>query len=164
MSSFTKKLKVSPLPDGRNWEVEEPFTYHIGTKFSRHYIRVKKGFVTDFASTDVLQWIANIVLILYSGLVWILPHWTGVVFLAIVFLALSITPYGKQGKGAVLHDWLYHSKEIMGKPITRKVADDVFLEAMIVAKTTIWKARLIYYGVRIGGWPAWHLGGRPAWH
>lgn len=50
MSSFTTPLIVSPLPDGRNWKLVEPFEYHIGTKESADVISVPAGFVTDFAS------------------------------------------------------------------------------------------------------------------
>jgi len=50
MSSFTSKLEVSPMPDGSNWLVCKAFTYRIGKKYSRRFIRVPKGFETDFAS------------------------------------------------------------------------------------------------------------------
>ncbi len=62
MSSFTTPLIVSPLSDGRNWRLVKSFTYHIGTKFSRHYIRVPKGFITDFASSPSQIW-------------WLIPPW-----------------------------------------------------------------------------------------
>lgn len=50
MSSFTSALIVSPMPSGRRWELMRPFTYHIGSRNSRHIIKVPKGFETDFAS------------------------------------------------------------------------------------------------------------------
>jgi hypothetical protein len=50
MSSFTTPLIVSPMSDGSSWKLESKFTYHIGSKFSRHFISVPKGFITDFAS------------------------------------------------------------------------------------------------------------------
>ncbi len=156
MSSFTSLLKVSPLPDGRNWKLLKKFTYHLGSKYSRHWIKVPKGFITDFASTDILQGVAIGLAVLYAGLLWILPNWVGLLFVASILLALLITPYGKQSKAAVLHDWLYNVKQIMGKPITRKQADRVFREAMVVGKTPEWKTNLMYYGVRLFGWFVWH--------
>jgi hypothetical protein len=56
MSSFTSALIVSPLPDGRNWTLVEPFEYHIGTKESADIISVPAGFVTDFASIPFIFW------------------------------------------------------------------------------------------------------------
>ena len=61
-------------------------------------------------------------------------------------------PYwGKYGKAAVIHDYIYKTKSR-----TRKEADKIFKEAMIVSGTRKWKASLMYLGVRIGGWMAWH--------
>jgi hypothetical protein len=132
------------------------FTYHIGSKSSRKFVKVPKNFVTDFASTDIIQSIAIIFTVLYISSLWFLPNWVGIIYAGIVLFALLITPYGKQGKGAVLHDYLYKYKQIMGKPITRKQADEIFLEAMLVAKKTKWGARLIYRGVRLFGCIAWY--------
>lgn len=156
MSSFTSALIVSPLPDGRNWKLTRSFKYHVGKKYSKEIIYVPSGFITDFASTDILQWIGLVSIFIYMLFSNILPMWVGYVLLGLILLALLITPYGRQGKGAVLHDWLYHCQQIMDKPITRKRADQIFLEAMIVAKKSTWKALLMYYGVRLGGWFAWH--------
>jgi len=50
MSSFTSPLIVTPMPDGRKWKLLRPFTYHVGSRHSRHVIKVPKGFLTDFAS------------------------------------------------------------------------------------------------------------------
>lgn len=119
MSSFTSALEVEVLPDGRKFKLTRPFTYHIGTKFSRKYISVPKGFITDFASTPNFLW-------------WWLP------------------PFGKYTKAAVIHDYIYQTKSR-----TRKEADQIFKEAMIVGGTRKWKAKLMYWGVRIGGWLAW---------
>ena len=51
-------------------------------------------------------------------------------------------PYwAKYQKAPVIHDWLYHIKEIMGLPITQKQADDIFLEAMLIE----WRHRRLRY-------------------
>ena len=116
MSSFTSPLIVTPMPDGRKWQLHEPFTYHIGSRYSSNTVRVPEGFVTDFAS---VPW----------GLWNVFPTW------------------GKYGKGAVIHDYLYQSKEV-----SRKQADLIFKEAMGVLGVEVWKINLMYWGVRLFGW------------
>lgn len=72
---------------------------------------------------------------------WFLPYWA------------------KYNKPSPLHDWLYWSKKVMGKPITRKEADDIFYEAMLVDfrhhKTGKLIALIEYWAVRLFGWLAW---------
>ena len=53
----------------------------------------------------------------------------------------------KFNKAAVIHDWLYHSKQF-----DRKLADRIFFEAMEVLGIAKWKRYLFYYIVRIFGW------------
>lgn len=108
------------MPDGRKWRLQRSFTYHIGSKYSKSYVNVPRGFVTDFASVPQFLWS------------W-LPYW------------------GKYGKAAIIHDYIYqtHCK-------TRKEADLIFREAMIVAGTPRWKAQLMYLGVHWFGWIAWY--------
>ena len=130
MSSFTSPLWVSPMLDGRRWRLIRRFSYHVGSKYSRTFINVPKGFETDFASIPKF--------------LFFLPLWS------------------KYNKSPVLHDWLYYHKQIMGKPINRKRADQVFLEAML----TEWRnhrsrhilAFIEYWAVRVFGWFAWRAG------
>jgi len=119
MSSFTTPLIVTPMSDGRKWKLWKEFTFHLGSKYSKDYIHVPAGFITDFASVPWFLW------------AW-LPYW------------------GRYGKAAVLHDHIYqtHSR-------TRKEADDIFYEAMLVGGTKHWKARVMYLGVRWFGWLSW---------
>ncbi len=56
MSSFTTPLIVSPMDNGRDWELQAKFTYHVGSKFSRKWVHVPAGFVTDFASVPKFLW------------------------------------------------------------------------------------------------------------
>ena len=125
MSSFTSSLIVTPMPDGRNWCLCRPFSYHIGSRHSRKIIIVPVGFVTDFASVPQFLW-------------WWLPYW------------------GKYGKAAVLHDFLYqsHCCHLFLKG-TRKEADKIFYEAMIVGGTPQRRAYLMYLAVRLFGWIGW---------
>jgi len=62
-----------------------------------------------------------------------------------------IPPWGKYGKAAVIHDYLYQ----LGIR-TRKEADDIFRESMLVLGVAPWRVSLMYWGVRIFGWLAWH--------
>ena len=66
------------------------------------------------------------------------------------FLWFWIPYWGKYGKAAVIHDRLYQTHET-----ERSIADAIFYEAMLVGGTKKWKARLMYFGVRIVGWLAW---------
>jgi hypothetical protein len=59
---------------------------------------------------------------------------------------------GKGKRAAVIHDWLY-SGGVAG--VTRKMADDIFLEALEATgyyAATRWP---MYLGVRLGGWVAY---------
>jgi hypothetical protein len=63
--------------------------------------------------------------------------------LPIVFLVFEAL----DNRAATLHDSLYSNPKI-----SRKLADSLFLEAMITDKTTsTWKAKLAYYAVRLCG-------------
>jgi hypothetical protein len=128
MSSFTTKLVVSPMDNGRDWELQAKFTYHVGSKFSRKWVNVPAGFVTDFASVPKF--------------LWFLPRWA------------------TYSKAPILHDYLYETQTLMGKPITRKQADQVFLEAMHVDwqthQTRYIVAHIEYIAVRLFGMWAWN--------
>lgn len=52
---------------------------------------------------------------------------------------------------AVIHDWIYYSAIV-----DRATADDVFFEACALLGTPLWKRRLLWAGLRIGGWAAWN--------
>lgn len=58
--------------------------------------------------------------------------------------------WGKYGNAAVVHDWLYRSQRR-----SRKEADDIFLEGMVVLDVPRWTRRTIYYAVRWFGCFAW---------
>ena len=130
MSSFLTPLVVEPL-DGRRWRIAFPFRYHVGSRYSNKIVVVPPGAVTDFASFP-----------LWRLLFWWLPYWA------------------KYSKPSPIHDELYRSKQIIGKPITRKRADEIFLEAMLVAwkdkKLGKFVAYMEYIGVRLFGWLVWH--------
>lgn len=57
--------------------------------------------------------------------------------------------------GAIVHDYLYESGKIRHLPITRAQADGIFLDLMEEEGVSFWQRRMIYLGVRIGGWGIW---------
>lgn len=61
-------------------------------------------------------------------------------------------PWGKYGKGAIIHDFLYRTKTFK-----RKKADKIFLEIMQQSKVCFWQRTTIYYCLRIFGWYGWHF-------
>ena len=117
-SGFDTPLDVRLRNDGKFMVLSE-FVYHVGGLGTSTFIRVPRGFVTDFASVPK-------------------------------FLHPILPKVGTHGKAAVLHDWLYHL--VRKGELRRVVADAMFLEAMQTLKVPIWKNRLLYYGVRLGGW------------
>ncbi len=58
--------------------------------------------------------------------------------------------WGKYGKAAIIHDYIYQSHVR-----TRKEADEIFYEAMLVSGTPERKAKIMFWGVRLWGWMAW---------
>ena len=50
---------------------------------------------------------------------------------------------------AILHDWLYRTQ-----PCSRALADRIFY-ALLAGKVKPWRRKLIYLGLRLGGWVAW---------
>ena len=84
MSSFTEPLVVKHL-DGSRWELMEKFIYFIGAEDSDEFVRVPKGFITDFASIPRLFW------------------------------TLIGPPTGRYGKSAVIHDFLYDTQPVTRK-------------------------------------------------
>ena len=60
-----------------------------------------------------------------------------------------INTYGKHGRGAVIHDWLYSIK--CNIKITREYADKIFLEIMAEWGVGVIKRNLMYRMVRMFG-------------
>ncbi len=133
MSNFKTPLVMASMPDGR--------TKRVHTKFAYGLIVVPAGFISDGASIPRIFW------------------------------PIIGDPWGRYGKAAVLHDWLYQKQERYKKglaygtgptdvpitltSITRKEADDIFLEAMKILGVAPWRRNLMYAGVRVFGWLAW---------
>lgn len=56
---------------------------------------------------------------------------------------------------ACCHDYMYETHQVVGGFISRKQADDLFYEMLRVEGMGWLKARLMWAGVRIGGFIAW---------
>ena len=59
---------------------------------------------------------------------------------------------GKHRLAAIVHDWLYAKAPAW---CTRKVADQVLLEAMKALGESWWRRTAMYTAVRAGGWLYW---------
>lgn len=62
-----------------------------------------------------------------------------------------IPPWGKYGKAAVLHDFLYY----YNNEYSKEKADKIFLEAMKALRIPKWKRKVMYYAVKYFGHRAW---------
>lgn len=133
MSSFTSELIVEPLEDGKTWILKRPFTYHVGSKYSKDYVKVPRGFKTDFASVPKIFTL-------------MLPSWAKFQKSAVLHDYL----YRWQGYYRDVHKTVY---------VNRKEADDIFLEAMLIEfrnhKSGKFIAYLEYWAVRLFAQLAW---------
>lgn len=103
-----------------HWRVMNSFRYYIGTKPSDAWVDIPRGYLTDGASVPRIFW----------GL---------------------IPPWGDHGQAAIVHDYLTEFLTVMvnGVPtrITRKRADQIFLEAMGVLEVSTVKKYTMYLAV-----------------
>ena len=61
-----------------------------------------------------------------------------------------LPPFGRYTQASVVHDYMYGKKDIYPD---RKLCDKIFYELMIEYGTYKWKAKLMYWAVRLfGGW------------
>jgi len=65
-------------------------------------------------------------------------------------------PFGKYNKASLLHDYLYKIGMVNDAPISRKQADDLFLDAMAGLGVPRWQRWAMWAGVRVGAWGAWN--------
>lgn len=117
--------------DGVTWMMLANFSYRsvqlCGPGGGR-ISTVRAGFLHDFAS---VPWLGRRVL----------PR-----------SGSSRQPYGV---AAVFHDWLYTHHAVAGRPITRRQADDLFLEIMTYLGIARWRREVMYWMVRWFGWTRW---------
>lgn len=120
MSSFTSPLKIEPAN-------EEMTKWRLIEPFE-FYIDEPAGRIYYKVPVGFITDFASVPRIFWS----ILPPW------------------GRYGKAAVLHDFLYKTKSV-----SREKADRIFLEAMKVLKVPAWKRYIMYWAVRLFGWIRW---------
>lgn len=123
---FLTDLQVKKVGE-REWELLAPLRY--ASPLLDRIIEVPAGFKHDFASVPRLPLIYSI--------------------------------FGNTAhKASVIHDWLYESKSHPDTtpeehtPISRKLADDVFYEA-VTCHHSKWRATLMWLAVRAGGGGYW---------
>ncbi len=126
MNSYRTPLIVTPLQDGKRWRLHEGFTYRC-----RPPGGLRGDWITIVVPAGFVTDFASVPKVFWS----IIPAW------------------GKFGKGAVVHDYLYQDTD--NQWMTRKLADQIFLGAMLVSGTAPWKAKVMYWAVRLFGWVAW---------
>ena len=131
MSSFTKLPRLVAIPPNYAlYEVPNDFEYYVGSEDSNEIVKVPKGFITDGASIPKFAW------------------------------RIIGGQLGKYAAAAGVHDYLYHTKfyikDGVKVMITRKKADQIFLEAMKVLKVPRWKRNTMYSFVRLISWFFWN--------
>jgi len=68
----------------------------------------------------------------------------------------NILPREEYGEAAVLHDKLYRDASTGLIAVTREQADAVHREFLIWKGAPGWKVRLMFWGIRLGGWKPWN--------
>lgn len=116
--SMTFPLQLDPIPlaDGENWLLEKHFKMVLIVDGRYTNIIAPKGFKTNFAS---------------------IPQWAW---------SLIGAPWGRYGKAAVIHDFVYQKGVY-----TRKECDFIFLLGMEACQVERLKRYSMYYAVRLGG-------------
>lgn len=121
MSAFTGSLTLTELDlDWRQWRLESPLSYEVAFLGSGRVVAVPAGFVTDGASVPRPLW-------------WFLPAW------------------GTYSRAAVIHDYLLKLIEAStphAQAATRKEADAIFYEAMVVCGTGMTMRWIMWAAVR----------------
>lgn len=131
MTSFTRfnseasiryALKASDILEKDFYYTMEDFTYHVEDFPSNKTVTVPAGFLTDGASIPRALW-------------------------------SFASPIGRHAQAAILHDYLCECLTVMvdGTPefITRKEADQIFRESLMVLGVPKLKARTMYMAVSV---------------
>lgn len=103
--------EASRILGADHWHVTDGFRYYLGWKGNTSWVDIPTGFLTDGASVPRIFW----------GL---------------------IPPWGKYGAAAIVHDYLCEFLEItcngQAVHVSRKMADQIFCEAMEVLEVPWW--------------------------
>lgn len=131
MPRFLAPLRIEEIDgDDRRWRLLERCIYHLTEPDGPEWVCVDPDFVTDFGSIPRLLW-------------WV----------------RGLSPFGRLRRAYVIHDQLYQRPVVQSatgtRPVTRKEADLILLEGCHVLGASWLNRRIIYRGVRLGGWVAW---------
>jgi len=118
--SFPLILVPIPLTDGKNWVLKKPFQFVCLINGELTTITAPRLMVTDFTS---------------------IPQ---------IFQSIVGGPWGRYGKAAIIHDYLYQSGLY-----PRAISDQILRLGMQVSDVEKWREFVIYYAVRSGGWKSW---------
>lgn len=66
-----------------------------------------------------------------------------------------LPPWGKYGKAALVHDFLYSHHRSTRLGYSRSQADWILVQAMVDCGCNRLECIVIYLAVRLGGWKAW---------
>jgi len=111
--------------NGRIWKIINPDCQFYYIPDGGQAIIPRDGEVTDFASVPRIFWR--------------------------IFPPTGDGDTGDWGEPAIIHDTLYKRHD----GYSRKMADDIFLEAMKDEGVSIWKRKPIYWAVRLFGYFPW---------
>lgn len=131
MPGFLAPLRIEELDgDDRRWRLLEKCVYHLTEPGGAEWVCVDPDFITDFGSIPRLLW-------------WV----------------RGLSPFGRLRRAYVVHDQLYQVPRVQSasgkRPVTRKEADRILLEGCHVLGASWLNRRIIYRGVRLGGWVTW---------
>jgi hypothetical protein len=168
-AKFLSSLEVTPLPDGKNWRLDDPLLFRDPTGF---YHRVDKGFVTDFASIPSLSRLGALLMALAFLLNSFFPSLWRAEFSIVIFglgfliawLADDLNGDDQLDAPATIHDHGYR-RVFGGEPWTMKFYWDwILFVAMRANGCGLAKSLLIYFNVTVFGWLAWYQDGKKFSH
>lgn len=112
--------------------------------------------VHDTANEGRGEWMVIAPLVFRSvvaGLTFTVPPGQMTDFGSVKRLPLVFLAYGDRGhRATVLHDYFYRQKV---KEVNRRLADDIFKEALLATGVDQETAEQMYFGVRFGGQAYW---------
>ena len=101
----------------------------LSYRHGKRWIRVPKGYVTDFANIPRIAFL-------------------------LIGQPTGFAHGGEYGPAAIIHDYLCETATTAAERIQ---ADHVFFEAMLYSKVDKWRARTMFWAVRLYTWALMHL-------
>lgn len=89
------------------------------------------------------------------GNIWRVPEGVESDLSSFPWFVRMFTPTTALVKAPFLHDWLYSEQPIdplTGKAITRRKADQMYMDGAVDEGMSKWQAWRLYAGLRLGGW------------